>query len=314
MPKLAILGECMLEVSGKLFESAQLAYGGDSLNTATYLARITSRDDLTLYYVTVVGEDAISHQIKQCWQQEGINTDLVLHDPQRTMGIYLIEIDPHGERSFTHWRHHSAARYLLQHPNYPEVQAKLAECEMLYLSGISLAILPEADRFALLEQLKMLSDQGVKIIFDNNYRPSLWESREQALQIYQQIYPLVHCAILTEDDEKLLWQLENRAEIYQQLRPFNIPHLILKSGSEGAYYLPANASSEHPIPTTPITNIVDTTAAGDSFNAGFLAGFIIGKSIIECCQQGNQLAGIVIQHRGAIIPPSATAHLQKLFR
>lgn len=131
------------------------------------------------------------------WQVDNINTDFVLRDEHRQPGLYLIQLDKQGERTFLYWRNQSAARYLLQHPGYPKALSALNEVDMVYLSGISLAILPENDRTLLIAQLRELKTQGVKIAFDSNYRPKLWESVAAAQAHYASCWQLVDLALVT---------------------------------------------------------------------------------------------------------------------
>ncbi|SUB23815.1 sugar kinase [Avibacterium avium] len=308
MKKIAIIGECMIEINGEPFGNMWQTYGGDTLNTATYLSRVSSPKDIEVHYISAMGADKLSQQMIQHWQQDHIHTDSVLIDPNRQAGLYLIQLDKFGERTFLYWRSESAARYLLQHPDYPQVQDKLAEMDMIYLSGISLAILPDADRYALIEQLKQLAAQGVKITFDSNYRPKLWESAAKTQEIYTALYPLVHLALVTFDDEQVLWGDNDPAQSVQRLRELGVKNIVLKQGKEGALFCDEQGNQQN-VATTPVTNVVDTTSAGDAFNAGFLNGYLRDKLPQQCCQQGNQVAGIVIQHKGAIIDKNATAHL-----
>ncbi|MFZ7217158.1 sugar kinase [Avibacterium avium] len=308
MKKIAIIGECMIELNGEPFGNMWQTYGGDTLNTATYLSRVSSPKDIEVHYISAMGADKLSQQMIQHWQQDHIHTDSVLIDPNRQAGLYLIQLDKFGERTFLYWRSESAARYLLQHPDYPQVQDKLAEMDMIYLSGISLAILPDADRYALIEQLKQLAAQGVKIAFDSNYRPKLWESVAKTQEIYTALYPLVHLALVTFDDEQALWGDNDPTQSVQRLRELGVKNIVLKQGKEGALFCNEQGNQQN-VATTPVTNVVDTTSAGDAFNAGFLNGYLRDKLPQQCCQQGNQVAGIVIQHKGAIIDKNATAHL-----
>ncbi|MFZ7274725.1 sugar kinase [Avibacterium avium] len=308
MKKIAIIGECMIELNGEPFGNMWQTYGGDTLNTATYLSRASSPKNIEVHYISAMGADKLSQQMIQHWQQDQIHTDSVLIDPNRQAGLYLIQLDKFGERTFLYWRSESAARYLLQHPDYPQVQDKLAEMDMIYLSGISLAILPDADRYALIEQLKQLAAQGVKIAFDSNYRPKLWESVAKTQEIYTALYPLVHLALVTFDDEQALWGDNDPAQSVQRLRELGVKNIVLKQGKAGALFCDEQGNQQN-VATTPVTNVVDTTSAGDAFNAGFLNGYLRDKLPQQCCQQGNQVAGIVIQHKGAIIDKNATAHL-----
>ena len=163
MKRIALLGECMIELNGKPFGDMQQAFG-DTLNTAIYLARASQRTDIQVHYLTAMGQDPLSQQIIARWQQAGIDTSAVLIDEQRHPGLYLIQLDEQGERTFLYWRNDSAARYLMQHPQLPRLRQAISGVDAIYLSGISLAILPTADRQALLQWLGELHRAGVEII------------------------------------------------------------------------------------------------------------------------------------------------------
>lgn len=182
---------------------------------------------------------------------------------------------------------------------------------MVYLSGISLAILPENDRTLLIAQLRELKTQGVKIAFDSNYRPKLWESVAAAQAHYAELLQLVDLALVTFDDEQLLWGDMNEQATFDRLAQYGIHTIVVKQGSLEATVLQNGERTF--VPTVAVEKVVDTTSAGDSFNAGFLNGYLLGKDVVTCCQQGNAVAGIVIQHKGAIIAKSATTHLKSQF-
>lgn len=308
MKKIALIGECMIELNGSPFAEMWQTYGGDSLNTATYLARVSSRDEVDVQYISALGMDNLSNGMLARWQQEGINTTAVLRDEKRQPGLYLIQLDEQGERTFLYWRNQSAARYLLQHSDYPLALAQLEQADMVYLSGISLAILPEQDRLTLIQQLEQLSKKGIQIIFDSNYRPALWDCSEQTREIYSALYPLIDVALVTFDDEQALWQDQNAEASIKRLKSQGVKTVVVKQGKQGAIFETCSSEGGN-VPTQPIHNVVDSTSAGDAFNAGFLAGYLQGKDMYSCCQQGNQLAGIVIQHKGAIIPAAAMQNL-----
>lgn len=311
MKKIAIIGECMIELNGEPFGSMLQTYGGDSLNTATYLARTSLSHNIKVQYVSAMGMDKLSQKMISLWEEDNINTDLVLRDSQRQPGLYLIQLDKQGERTFLYWRNQSAARYLLQHSEYQKVKEHLSQVDAIYLSGISLAILPSDDRSLLIKQLTKLREQGIKIIFDSNYRPALWKNEEETQFFYTQLLSIVDIALITLDDEQLLWNDRNEEQCLARLSSYGIQTIVLKQGKSGAI-LQENCKKQN-IATTPIENVVDTTSAGDAFNAGFLNGYLQERDLVTCCKQGNTLAGIVIQYKGAIIPKYATEHLIKQF-
>ncbi|MGL4352269.1 MAG: sugar kinase, partial [Plesiomonas shigelloides] len=236
MKRIALLGECMIELNGKPFGDMQQAFGGDTLNTAIYLARASQRTDIQVHYLTAMGQDPLSQQIIARWQQAGIDTSAVLIDQQRHPGLYLIQLDEQGERTFLYWRNDSAARYLMQHPHLPQLQQAVSSVDAIYLSGISLAILPAADRQALLQWLGELHRAGVEIIFDSNYRPALWQSPADARACYQQLLAITELALVTDDDEQALWGDKDVAQTLQRLKVAGVQQAVVKQGAAGCCY------------------------------------------------------------------------------
>ncbi|KYN79807.1 ketodeoxygluconokinase [Vibrio cidicii] len=309
MKRIAIIGECMIELNGEPFGSMLQSYGGDSLNTAVYLARTTNKQ-IDIQYVSALGQDAVSQGMLERWKSENINTDLVLRDDKRQPGLYLIQLDSKGERTFLYWRNQSAARHLLQHPDFSKVEQALSHVDMVYLSGISLAILPRDDRTRLIGLLTQLQSQGIEIAFDTNYRPALWENAEEARYFYRQIFAITDLALVTNDDEQALWGDSDENASLQRLKQQGVKQVALKMGAKGNIYCNFKTNETLEIRTQPVKQVVDTTSAGDSFNAGFLAGWLLNQSPSICSKQGHLLAGLVIQHKGAIIPTDTMKHIQ----
>ena len=310
MTHIAIIGECMIELNGAPFGNMLQSYGGDTLNAAIYLNRSLKQDvafsQVRTSYVTALGTDSISQEMTRRWQNEGISTDLVLSDPKRSPGLYLIQLDDEGERTFLYWRNDSAARYMVQHPKFTDVMTQLSNADMVFFSGISLAILPNSDRFELLAKIDKLRNNGVKTAFDSNYRPKLWESISATKEAYLLAYQATDIALVTFDDEQLIWQDKSPQDTIARLHKLGVQIVVVKMGSEGCLISENPNQDPVPIPTKPVTNVVDTTSAGDSFNGGFLSAYLAGADLITACQRGNQLAGVVIQHRGAIISKEFT--------
>ncbi|MGR5142210.1 sugar kinase [Photobacterium sp. DNB23_23_1] len=309
MKRIALIGECMIELNGAPFGDMQQTYGGDSLNTAVYLAR-TAGQTAHIEYVSALGNDAISEGMLQRWRSEGVGTELVLQDGSRQPGLYLIQLDEKGERTFLYWRNQSAARYMMQHPEFARVAEQLTKMDMVYLSGISVAILPHEDRQQLIDLLGQLANSGVEILFDSNYRPALWDSAEQARECYRQIFAVTSLALVTNDDEANLWGDISEEATLERLKSAGVKKAVVKMGAKGNYFEDFTTQTRTFVATTPVKEVIDTTSAGDSFNAGFMAGLLQGKSPVACSEQGHQLAGTVIQHKGAIIPVKAMAHIQ----
>ncbi len=308
--KIAIIGECMIELSGKAFDVQMQGFGGDTLNTAVYLSRLSP--SVSPYYITGLGTDNYSRCMLSLWQDEGIDTSLVMTDSNKLPGMYAIEIDDQGERSFHYWRNDSAARYICQHPDFASQMASLADADLIYLSGISLAILPTASKTILLNTLAELKAQGVKIAVDSNYRPRLWNDPTEASEWLDKLYQLSDIALVTADDEDLLLGKNNTeaVDIAKRLHNLGIKQVVVKLGSDGAMWSQNKQCGF--VQGNRVENVVDTTAAGDSFNAGYLAAWCSNMEMAECCHWGNKLAAQVIQHKGAIIPTEYTTNITKL--
>ncbi len=168
--KIAVIGECMIELSQKGAEVSR-GFGGDTLNTSVYIARQVAPEALTVNYVTALGTDSFSQQMLEAWQSERVETSLIQRMENRLPGLYYIETDSTGERTFYYWRNEAAAKFWLESDAAAAICEELATFDYLYLSGISLAILSPTSREKLLSLLRECRANGGKVIFDNNYRP-----------------------------------------------------------------------------------------------------------------------------------------------
>jgi len=297
--RIAVLGEGLIELCGTVFGALRQGPGGDTLNTAVYLARL-ARDAIEVRYVTVVGVDHLSGALVDLWHVEGINTDLVLRDPNRGVGLYQVHVDAAGERTFTYWRSASAARYLLQHPEFDRVSRSLSDVSMIVLSGISLAILPDNDRGRLIARLAELADSGILIGFDTNYRASLWEGKEQARDRIGALLPFVHLMLTSFDDEQHLWGDTTPEETIARLHASGVPNVVVKLGGAGVCYSTHGGGGR--LAAQPVERVVDTTAAGDAFNAAFIAAYQRTGDMQASCLAGGALARVVIAHPGKRAP------------
>lgn len=303
MTRIAAIGEVMIELSPYLTaqeetrEIKALSFAGDTYNTAVYMARLGANT----CYATALGDDPYSDQILQCMRDEGIGTALVTRVPERNPGLYIIHNSPEGEREFFYWRGEAPARELFSDPTASvKLYRQLERFDCVYLSGITLAILTESARENLLKCLAKLRAKGVLIAFDSNYRPRLWSSIGQAQAAMKAVLQQTDIALLTLDDEHQLWGDGSIDGCQKRYADAAIKELILKRGSEETVVIADGEQQQIAVPS--VTQVIDTTGAGDTFNAGYLATRLQGASAAEAARQGNRCAGIVIQHRGGVIP------------
>ena len=303
--KIAVIGECMIELSQKGAEVSR-GFGGDTLNTSVYIARQVAPEALTVNYVTALGTDSFSQQMLEAWQSEHIDTSLIQRMENRLPGLYYIETDDTGERTFYYWRNEAAAKFWLESEDAAAICEALSTFDYLYLSGISLAILSPTSREKLLSLLRECRANGGKVIFDNNYRPRLWASREETQQVYQQMLQCTDIAFLTLDDEDALWGEKPVEEVIARTQAAGVSEVVIKRGADSCLVaIAGEASVEVPAVKLAKEKVIDTTAAGDSFSAGYLAVRLTGGTPEAAAQRGHLTASTVIQYRGAIIPREA---------
>lgn len=303
--KIAVIGECMIELSQKGTD-VHRGFGGDTLNTSVYIARQVDPAALSVHYVTALGTDNFSQQMLESWQEENVDTGLIQRMENRLPGLYYIETDETGERTFYYWRNEAAAKFWLESEQSAAICQQLASFDYLYLSGISLAILSPASRIKLLSLLQECRDNGGKVIFDNNYRPRLWASKEETRLVYQQMLACTDIAFLTLDDEDLLWGEQPVEEVIARTQKAGVKEVVIKRGAESCLVaIAGEALKEVPAVKLAKESVVDTTAAGDSFSAGYLAVRLTGGEAEAAAKRGHLTASTVIQYRGAIIPRDA---------
>ncbi|MCF9019446.1 sugar kinase [Pseudomonas viridiflava] len=300
LPRVALIGECMIELQQHADGSLRQSFGGDTLNTAVYLARLLGSGQVD--YVTALGDDSFSDAMCKVWSEEGIGLGKVQRLPGRLPGLYCIQTDASGERRFLYWRNEAAVRDCFMTPAAEPILAALTSYDVLYLSGITLAVLGAEGRSRLLMMLAKARSRGAKVAFDNNYRPRLWASVEQAREAYLACLPYVDLALLTEDDEQALYGYTDTDQLLTAYRQRGIDEIVIKRGAQSC--IVETDGKRFEIPTQKVERVVDTTAAGDSFSAAYLAARLKGEHPQQAAEAGHRLAGIVIQHPGALVPKS----------
>jgi 2-dehydro-3-deoxygluconokinase len=285
----------MLELSRR-GDGWRMGYGGDTLNTAIHLAR--AGHDVA--YLTALGDDPFSEQLLRDWESEGLDTSLVLTHPTRHPGLYAIATDDKGERTFSYWRDRSAARDTFSLADNAMRRRAIEGCDMFYHSLISAAILPDNGRVALMLMASQAHEQGGLVAFDGNYRPRLWHDVETARVLRDAGIRTADIGLPTLEDELLLSEATDADTVAAHWQGLGCTETVVKLGAKGCR-LPDGTIIAPEESLTP----VDTSGAGDAFNAGYLSARLAGAPPEEAARAGHALAAWTIMRPGAI-PPRET--------
>ena len=292
----------MIELRHQDDSALLLGYGGDTCNTAVYLARCGGQE-VRVDYVTRVGDDWYSDQLVARLAAERLGTALVQRVPGRSPGLYLIRTDVTGERSFTYYRSESPARELFTADHPDHIDAMLQSYDLVYLSAITLQILHPRARERLWRMLAAVRRRNGRVAFDTNYRPAGWPSRDVARAAVERTLRLTDIALPTLGDEQALFGDVDEHGVAERLATLAVREAAIKNGAHGC--LVVHDGDEFLVRPAHVERVLDTTAAGDSFNAGYLAARLRGAPPDAAAQAGHRVAAAVIGHAGAIVPRSA---------
>ena len=291
------IGEAMAEIRSGRTDSFSLGFAGDTYNTAVYASRTIGQRGL-VSYATRVGVDPLSISFCDAAQREGIDIGGIAKDPNHNIGIYSVSTDDSGERSFHYWRANSAARRMFASD---ETTPALPAARVIYLSGITMAILTPDARTRLIDTLtSKRAQEGAKIAFDSNYRPALWDDPANARAVMDRMWDITDIALPSIDDEMALTGDDNEESVVSRFAASTWEGVAIKRGSMGPVS-PNLAKADHPA-FKPAAKVVDTTAAGDSFNGAYLAAYLSGAGEADRLLAGHRLASKVVGFPGAIIP------------
>lgn len=291
-------GEAMVEIAGAVGNTGRIGFGGDVLNTAVHLARLGRR----VSFLSALGGDPFSRDLRAAWAVEGVDTGLVLTDPTRNCGVYSIRTDAAGERSFAYWRADSAARQVFTLPGIAEALAEAEAADLLFFSLITLAILPDHGRKALIALAETVRARGGKVAFDGNYRARLWAGSAEARAWRDRAISACDIGLPTLEDETEMGGPVDPDLVAKHWEALGASEVVVKLGPLGC------RCSDGAIVAPPaVLKPVDTSGAGDAFNAGYLHARLAGTSGRQAALDGHHLAGWVVGTAGAIPPPGSDA-------
>lgn len=299
---IAAIGECMLELSGQIGPSWRMGFAGDTFNTL-WAMRALTEDRRAADYVSAFGDDPFSADQIAFLRGNGIGIGASPIIPGARPGLYAITLDG-AERSFTYWRADAAARQLARDP--VALAKSLENRQLVYFSGITLAILEDASRHTLLKAIEGVRAKGCHIAFDPNYRPRLWPDIATARQAIDAALAVTDMALPTFPDEQALHGDASPLATAERLDKAGVGEIVVKDGEKPALVMHYRATVS--VPAVHVAHPVDTTGAGDSFNGGYLAARLLGRAPAEAARMAHKVAAAVVQVRGALAPFETLRH------
>ncbi|RRH98125.1 sugar kinase [Mesorhizobium tamadayense] len=291
---IASIGECMIELSGQAGPNWRMGFAGDTFNTLWALHALSPGRPAT--FVSAFGDDPFSRDQIDFFARNGIGIGNSPVIAGARPGLYAITLTG-AERAFTYWRSDAAARQLASDP--AALAKSLENQALVYFSGITLAILDEAARKALLAAVATARAAGSLVAFDPNYRPRLWPGRETAQAAILEALAIADIALPTFPDEQMLFGDETSQATAERLGPL-VAEVVVKNGEQPA--LIGVGGRSETVDAVHVATPVDTTGAGDSFNGGYLAARLAGDAPADAVRRAHRVAAAVVQVRGALAP------------
>ena len=291
----------MIEMSGGENQTYKQGYAGDTLNTAWY-ARAALPGSWAIDYFTAVGDDIYSGQMLDFLKRNQIGTSAIRQIRNKRPGLYMIH-QADGDRHFTYWRDTSAAKLLADDAD--ALGAVTQAADLIYFSGITLAILAPDARARLLHAIGTARANGAQTAFDPNIRPVLWPEANELKSALTDAAKVSTFVLPTHDDEKPVFGDRTPEETAARYRLHGAREVVVKNGAEDALIFTAEGQTI--VPAQKGATVVDATGAGDSFNGAYLSARLQGQSIAEAGAFAHRTAAIVIGHRGALIDPALIA-------
>jgi 2-dehydro-3-deoxygluconokinase len=307
MAKITVLGECMVELSPEAPTLAEgdggaplyrMGFAGDTFNTAIYMARLGD----AVAYCTALGQgDPFSEGVLATMRREAMDTRLIRQVENRLPGLYAIVLDEHGERKFHYWRERAPIRDLFSAHTADQLIEAAKASDLIYLSGVTLAVIGDIGRARLKDILAYVHSLGVAVALDFNYRPALWPNAEAARAALDGVVPSCRYVSLSSEDSRPLYDRE--AE--------DLAGEWAAAGTEVVARDESHAVNVHRPDGRTATlapgrvKAVDTTGAGDSFNAAYLSSRLAGLTIDESVRRAHALAAAVVTCKGAIVPTAS---------
>jgi sugar/nucleoside kinase (ribokinase family) len=236
-----------------------------------------------------MGADVFSQFAGEHIKASGIDGSLIRNLPGEQTGFFMILVTPGGQRTMFGNRGANAAAL-----DKGLILSRLGEFSHLHVSGYSLL---GYDQYEVVSQVMVKAkSSGISVSLD----PGVCTS-EQAADRVLWLLKYVDYFLLSQDELDTLFGCKELIEEIETLLELGCKSVVLKQGKDGGKYFEAGLTVSAPAGSDPDKQIVDTTGAGDCFNAGFLNGMLNGKTPKEALGLANAAAFKMITSQHGIM-------------
>jgi 2-dehydro-3-deoxygluconokinase len=300
--RIASIGECMTEFTRADARTFQLSFAGDCYNTAVYLQRLGAAH-VAVDFLTATGDDWLSDMLLDAVASEGIRARAV-RVPGASPALYIVSTNESGERSFAYFRDGSPVRSLFGEDRDALLET-LPDYDLIYFSAITLQMLSREARGRLLDALRAARNTGTLVAFDSNFRSKGWPSLAEAAREIERAMAVTDIALPSRSDEGALHIDSEVDDVIRRYAQAGAIEVVVKDGPAKVASWVSGVRGEWA--TEEDERPLDTTGAGDSFNAGYLVARLLGNSVESSVRLGQDVARLVIGAPGAIVDPGKFA-------
>ena len=288
------IGEAMIEISNIKNSLYNQSFAGDTLNFCNYL----DKKKLNAFFLSAIGKSKISQSLLDFIKSKNISTKYIKQINQFEVGLYLIKNKDNGEKQFFYWRDESAAKQYFNNIDFLNLYKELKNFDYIYFSGITLSIIHISKLNNFIKLLKLLKSKKIKIVFDFNIRPSRWNKKN--LNIFlDSVLKYVDICFLSGEDMNY-WKNKNNIKSYEQIvRKYKLKHSIFRKNAKFTYVF--LNKTRYVFKNKLLKTVVDTSGAGDGFNAAYLSNFIVNNDPVLALKAGSSLGSKIVMKKGAIV-------------
>ncbi len=299
------IGECLVEFSDIGSGQYQIGYSGDVLNALSAAGRL----GLSTGLLSAIGDDPFTEGLRHILNVEHIDLS---HTPVlegKPNGVYFLSIDAMSLPTFHFLRQNSAAREMFSAQPISSLIEYVRSARALLFSSIPLAVIKDRDK--LFELLRAVKGETI-LAFDLNIRKALWNDLDELVTLLRQLAPLIDILFITNEDDTILFGPRQASDALNDYVRRGFQQVVIRRG--GLPTLVSSDGEQFEVPVPHVANIIDTTGAGDAFDAGYIAAMLRNHLSYECAAMGNATAAVSLESRGGRAVGLTVDRVEKLYR